>query len=142
MNFRRSRQQDEGGFDIAPMIDIMFLLLIFFMVASVFAQWETKMDIQVPTAETGKQPQRSPVEIIVNLDKDGHIFINDFEQTPEALKNTLGRIARLNEGHPVIIRADQETDYSFIIKVLDICRQVDVWNVSFATLPADTKSGP
>ncbi len=106
------------------------------MVASVYAQWETKLDITVPTASTGKQVTRSPVELIVNIDKDGRFFVNNTEMAADRLQGLLRQVS-VFEGHPVIIRADSKTDYSAVIQVLDICRQVDIWNVSFATLPPD-----
>lgn len=137
MNFRKDFDMSGPGFQMAPMIDVVFLLLIFFMVASIYAQWETKLDITVPTAQTGKQNTRSPGEIIINLDAEGRIFINSQEMTPEELQTLLSRIAITFKGHPIIIRADRTTDYEVVIQVLDICRKVDIWNIYFATLPPE-----
>ena len=124
---------------MAPMIDIMFLLLIFFMVATIYAQWETKIGINVPTAETGAQTGRTPGEVIINLDKEGQIYINSVQMEPERLHKLLVQIAQTFKGQPVIIRADEKTEYEDVITVLDICRKVDIWNISFATLPKDTE---
>jgi biopolymer transport protein ExbD len=135
MNFRKGFQSQHSGFPIAPMIDIVFQLLIFYMVASVYAQWETKLGLAIPTATTGEQAQRTPVEIIVNLDKEGRIYVHDKEMTAARLEQLLQQISTRAEGHPVIVRADKATDFEAVIGVLDICRRLDIWNVSFATLP-------
>lgn len=136
MNFRKTIQEQDEGMQLAPMIDILFLLLIFFMVASVFAQWETKLDITVPTSDTSTDTTRTQVELIINLDQEGRIFVNNTEFSPDRLQQLLIQIAEL-EGQPVIIRADAETEHKHVIGILDICRKVDIWNVSFATLPPE-----
>lgn len=135
MDFRKNVVQQQVGFQMAPLVDIMFLLLIFFMTAVVFAQWETKLGITVPTADEGVRGQREPGEIIVNLDADGRIFINDFERTPAQLEALLAQVSESFKEQPVIIRADRKTDHEKVVQVLDICRKVDVWNVAFAALP-------
>ena len=139
MNFRKEFSANNPGFQMAPMIDIMFLLLIFFMVATIYAQWETKIGINVPSADTGIQTGRTPGEVIINLDKEGIIFINSVEMEPDRLHKLLAQIAQTFKGQPVIIRADKKTEYDAVIKVLDICRRVDIWNISFATLPQENE---
>ena len=59
------------GFQITPMLDVVFLLLCFFVATSVYSQWESAMDIQLPTADTSVVPDRLPGEIIVNVDEAG-----------------------------------------------------------------------
>ena len=135
MNFRKNLQSRDPGFPLAPMIDIMFLLVIFFMASAIFSQWETKIGITVPTADSSVQGARQPGEIIINLDKDGEIVINGVVTSPARLKNLLANVAERFREQPVIIRADADTPHREVIKVLDICREVDVWNVAFATLP-------
>ena len=135
MNFKKRIADQQSGFQMAPMIDIMFLLLTFFMAATIYAQWETKMSITVPTTDTGTRGARQQGEIIINLDEDGKIFINNVEMKAERLRNLLANVAADYRNQPVIIRADAKTDHEAVIKVLDICRQVDIWNVAFATLP-------
>lgn len=135
MNFRKNLQSRDPGFPLAPMIDIMFLLVIFFMASAIFSHWETKIGITVPTADSSVQGARQPGEIIINLDKDGEIVINGVVTAPNRLKNLLAHVAKRFREQPVIIRADADTPHREVVKVLDICRQVDIWNVAFATLP-------
>ena len=133
MKFRARPRPESPGFQMTPMIDVVFLLLCFFITSQLFAQWETEIDIQLPTARTGQLPQRLPGEIILNLHEDGRIVVNGREFGQEDLGAMLKRLAGLFPGQPVLLRADRGTDYEHVIEVLDQCRQADIWNISFAT---------
>ncbi|OGV64729.1 MAG: hypothetical protein A2498_13495 [Lentisphaerae bacterium RIFOXYC12_FULL_60_16] len=134
MNFTGRSTLREPGFQIAPMIDIIFLLLCFFVASQVFSQWETEIDIKLPTAETGKMPERLPGEIILNILEDGRVIVNRQDLTEEAtLDAFLSRLVGQFPGQPVLIRADRKTAYEHVVRVLDQCRKVEIWNISFAT---------
>ncbi len=137
MNFRSKNKQVSTGFQLAPMIDIMFLLLCFFIAEQIYAQWESEIDIKLPTAETGEVPDRLPSEIIVNVRSNGTMVVNQREFDHSGLSDLLERIVDLYPGQPVLIRADKKTDYEHVIGILDICRKVDIWNISFATSTAE-----
>lgn len=133
MNFRNKQKFSETGFQIAPMIDVIFILLCFFVTTQIFSQWETEIDVKLPTSETGEIPERMPGEIIINILKDGEMVVNGRSLNETELSALLDRIVELFEGQPVLIRADKSTPYEYIIKVLDLCRGSDIWNISFAT---------
>ncbi len=135
MNFRKNFGDTQRGFPMAPMVDVMFLLLIFFMSAVVYAQFEKKMGVEVPATDSGERARRQAGEIIINVDKEGHIFINNVRRTEAELSNLLNRISRQYAGQPVIIRADAKASHRDVMSVLDICKQNGVANVAFATLP-------
>ncbi len=137
MNFRGRSKPVSVGFQLAPMIDIMFLLLCFFIAAQIYAQWETEIDIMLPTAVTGDLPNRLPSEIIVNIRSDGTTVVNQRVLDQEGLGGLLERIVSLYPGQPVLIRADMKTPYEYVIRALDLCRKVDIWNISFATATAE-----
>lgn len=141
MRFRIADDETESGFQLAPMVDIVFQALIFFMVVSVFAKFETSLDIVVPTARTSAATTRLPGEIIVNIDAEGRVVINQRRFTIDELRTTLARIAGAFPGQPVILRADRRTPYEDVIGVLDACREADIWNVSFATLADEAAAG-
>jgi len=123
---------------MTPMIDVVFLLLCFFVTTQLFAQWETEIDITLPTAKTGQLPQRLPGEIILNLHSDGTVVVNGRVLEKDRLGSMLQKVATLSPGQPVLLRADRETDYEYVIQILDLCRQADIWNISFATgVPED-----
>ena len=134
MNFRKTTPKTTPGFQMAPMIDIMFLLLIFFIAAAVYSQWETKLEIQVPTSETAKHRARFPGEAIINIDKGGKFFLNSIEYTPERLLKVLSQLAKTYPDQPVIIRADKNTPCKYLIQLLDICAKTDIANISFAAM--------
>ena len=133
MNFRTKTRLEPVGFQLTPMIDCIFLMLCFFLTSQVFSQWESEIDITLPTAKTSQTPQRLPGEIIVNIDKTGVTIVNGRALEPDALASMLAQVAQLFPGQPVLIRADKATDYEHVVRVLDQCRQADIWNISFAT---------
>jgi len=139
MNFRRRSKPDQPSFQIAPMIDIVFTMLFFFMVSQIFAQWETEIEVKLPTAQTGAVPARLPGEVMINILRDGRVVVNRQPLDDAQLAALLGRLVKLFPGQPVLIRADRQTAYDHVIRVLDLCRQSDVWNISFATLAPENR---
>ena len=133
MNFRKQAVPEAAGFQIAPMVDIVFLLLIFFLVTWNFARHETELDVKVPTAKEGKESRRSVGEVIINVKNDGSIVINRKTVSAEELGGTLRKISELYPDQAVVLRGDQSADYRYIVAVLDICRAANIWNVAFAT---------
>ena len=137
MNFTKRYRAEQPGFQIAPMIDVIFILLCFFVTSQIFSQWETEIDIKLPTAQSGTIPDRLPGEVIVNIFKDGAIVVNARRLEGDGLSTLLARIVKQFPGQPVLIRADEGTAYLHVIKVLDLCRRADIWNISFATSAAE-----
>ncbi len=133
MNFRSRAQPEAAGFQVAPMIDVVFLLLIFFLVTWNFARQETELDVKVPTAREGKENRRAMGEVILNVRADGTIVMNRRTFTPEELQSALTRIAEMYPDQAVVLRGDENTEYRNIVDVLDICRSANIWNVAFAT---------
>lgn len=121
------------GFQITPMLDVVFLLLCFFVATSVYSQWENEISIQLPTASTGDVPDRLPGEIIVNVASDGAIRVNGRDLTPDELGLRLRAVASAFPGQPIVLRADKDASYEHVMRVLDECRKSDIWNISFAT---------
>lgn len=133
MNFRLRAVPESGGFQIAPMVDIVFLLLIFFLVTWNFARYETELEVVVPTAREGKETRRAVGEVILNVRADGTIVMNRREMSPDELRQALERIAALYPDQAVVLRGDENVSYREIVTVLDICRSANIWNVAFAT---------
>ncbi len=142
MNFRGRMRADPVGFQLAPMIDIVFLLLTFFMTSQLFAQWEEEVEITLPTAQTSEMQKRLPGEIILNVLADGTVVVNGQPRNDNQLASMLIRLTELSPGQPIVVRADKATSYEHIIRVLDHCRQADIWNISFATLMRDQNPRP
>jgi biopolymer transport protein ExbD len=119
------------------MIDVVFLLLCFFVTSQVFTQWESEIDIALPTARTAEFNRRLPGEIILNIRTSGEVAVSGRVLNEGELSSLLDRLVKLFPGQPVLIRADRETPYRFVIRVLDLCRKSEIWNISFATLPGE-----
>jgi biopolymer transport protein ExbD len=119
------------------MVDILLVLLGFFMLTWTFARYETELDVQVPTAQEGKEVRRSPGEVIINVKADGSIVMNRHLYSPDELTTTLSRIATLYPDQAIILRGDEKVAYTHIVQVLDICRSANIWNVAFATTKAN-----
>lgn len=137
MNFSGSGKSENPGFQLAPMVDIFFLLLCFFMATQVYSQYETEIKVQIPAAEEGKVSLRQPGEIIVNIQADGAVVVHGEPYDDGRLMSLLSSVVELFPGQPVLIRADKQTAYENVISVIDLCRRADVYNISFATQPTD-----
>jgi len=126
---------------MAPLIDIVFLTLVFFMVTSVYGALESEVDITLPTADSAIPSERNSGEIFINLRADGTIVVNEREQSIGELQVLLNRVADLFPGGAVIIRGDREAVLGKAIQILDACRKADIQNVSFAALDLGESPG-
>lgn len=137
MKFSANRASKPAALTLTSMLDVIFLLLCFFVTASVYSQWESEITIQLPSARTSDEPDRLPGEIIANVAKDGKVRVNGKDLSLEDLGARLARIAKFYPGQAVIIRADKDTKYDSLVRVIDTCRAAGVWNFSLATSNED-----
>jgi biopolymer transport protein ExbD len=133
MIFRAHVYPERIIFQIAPMVDILLFLLVFFILTWNFSRNEAELDVKVPAAQEGKEIRRPAGEVILNVKKDGGIVMNRRPMSSDELLETLTRIAKLYPDQAVILRGDENVDYRFVVDVLDICRAANIWNVAFAT---------
>ncbi len=147
MNFSSHNDTEhDDAFQIAPMIDIVFILLIFFVAAYAVEQQEKLLDINLPDANSAKDEGRSMRDIVVDLNAEGKIFLYRKERSPAYLETRLKRLAefaRNRDAKPgVIIRADGNCDHKYVVRVMDICARAEVTRVFFSTISAqDTGAG-
>ncbi|MEY5010816.1 MAG: Biopolymer transport protein ExbD/TolR [Verrucomicrobiota bacterium] len=121
------------GFQIAPMVDILLVLMCFFIVTWNFAKKEMEIDVKVPAAQSGKENAAAMNQTVLNVRADGTVIWN---RKPVPANELLGRLKELAELYPdyaIILRGDQKASYESIVAVLDICRDAKIWNVAFAT---------
>jgi biopolymer transport protein ExbD len=141
MRFRKFRQIEPIPLMLAPMIDVLFLLLIFFIITWNFARRETEIQISVPAADAGKDQQARDVgEIVVNVRKSGDIVVEGEKLTENQLFDKLKLIASIHKDQAVILRSDENSYYKSSINVLNICQRAGIWNVSFATRPPEDEA--
>lgn len=139
MKFKAEAKSHAPALALTSMLDVIFLLLCFFVTVSVFSQWESEISIKLPAAKTSEQPERLPGEIIVNLTKDGTVKVNGSIMPLVELRERLAKISKFYPGQPVIIRADRDVRYESLVSVIDTCREADVWNFSLATEGESTR---
>ena len=122
------------------MIDVVFLLLIFFIVTWKFSRDEVDLNVSVPSSEQGIHDKRPLGEIIVNVRKGGILTVDGQILSEEELQLKLGSIAKAYEDartgksrQPVRIRGSAAVEYQRIVEVIDLCQKAGIWNISFST---------
>tara|TARA_B100000575_G_C22751024_1_gene448031 strand:- start:6 stop:416 length:411 start_codon:yes stop_codon:yes gene_type:complete len=129
----KSPKPPESVIQLAPMIDIVFLLLIFFLVTWQFSRSEQDSRVKIPTSSQGKEETRAISEINVNIRQSGELVINGEILTEQELLTKLRAIVAVYQNQPVRLRGDGEITYQTLMGVIDICQQAGIWNISFAT---------
>ncbi len=126
--------------NLVPMIDVLFLLLAFFIISWQFSQSETELNIQVPTEVEGSEPEQQRGEIMINVLADGSIKVEGQNQTIPELEQKLSAIHKAFPNQPVRLRGDASVTYQRMVDVIDTCQRAGIWNISFATQrPPDPK---
>jgi len=125
---------------LAAMVDILFLLLIFFMTASIFREAEMSLDITLPAADTGEVVESMAIPLVITIDADSRIFMGPRELNLADVRENLAALARQITGETVIIRADESARTGVTIAVIDAARAAGIDEVRVATiLPPDPR---
>lgn len=141
MKMGRRLQEEPDTIQMAPLIDIVFLTLVFFMTTAVYSTLESEIDIQLPTASAATASERVQGEIYINLRENGEIVVNNKVMDLEELGSVLKRVADYFPGGAVIIRGDNQAMLGRAIAILDLCKDADIQNVSFAVVKDEEPSG-
>lgn len=112
--------------DLAPLIDIVFQLLIFFMLTSTFSNPSIKM--LLPRASTQETAERE--QIVISITQSGEIFLNDERKSLESLRPDLERVLQKNPEKSVYIRGDQEMPYKYFVEMVDLAKQAGAQQVN------------
>ena len=116
-------ETDEGAsIELTPLIDIVFLLLTFFLVATTFHQIEREMQIALPFAGSAGPITTALRELVVNIDEDGRIIVSGRQLEPDALAEMVLAAVEVNPEQKVTVRGDKNTAYANVVRVLDICK--------------------
>lgn len=132
MNFR-NKPIEEPDLNITPLIDIVFLLLIFFMVSTTFKQ-EFEVSIELPQASAEAKLEAKMINI--SIDAKGQFFVNQqkvINTQSNHLKRALQKVAGNDRELPVIISADAATPHQAVITAMDVARQLGFSKLTFAT---------
>jgi len=133
MNFRKHPPQGFIGFQIAPLVDVLLVLICFFLVTWGLARWETDIEVKLPVAKQASDDTSFRDLLIINIVRDGSLIVHRQPVPPPRLLERLTELSRLNPDQAVIVRGDEAVPYRHIVEVLDLCRQAGIWNVAFAT---------
>ncbi len=128
--------QTSVSIELTPIIDMVFLLLIFFLVATTFHQTEREMQIALPTARSGGPISATLREIVINVDAEGRIIVSGRPMDPEDLGALITEAVRVNPRQKVTVRGDRNTAYAHIVRVLDICKTSGIAEPYLDTLMA------
>ena len=118
MRVRESDLFEDAGLNLAPMIDVVFLLLIFFMVATNFSQEQEQLDVNLPDSNAGEAAE-SAQEITIVLHADGRIFVNDEAMPEDRLPLRMRELAGEDSALPVTICGDREVALQRVDAVMD-----------------------
>jgi biopolymer transport protein ExbD len=135
VNFR-PRQSEEVGINLTPLIDVVFLMLIFFMVSTTFER-HAELQIDLPRAETAQEEQRREV-IELAIDAQGRYFVNGQELVntrPETLRAALTQVFEGDMSLPLIVRADASTPHQSVVTAMDVAARLGIARLSIATTP-------
>jgi len=123
-----------ANLSLTPLIDVVFLLLIFFLVTSEFEEEERHLDIVLPTATSAAPMVHRPREIIVDVDKGGAIYLRGRPVQPEELERILvAAVADNPANQSVVIRADQAASFQPVVTVMDLCNRTGISDYSVTT---------
>lgn len=119
---------------LTPLIDVVFLLLIFFLVTSEFEEEERTLDIELPTATSAIPMVGKPRSIIVDVDQSGDVFVGGNEVGVAELQQLLeNAVSRNPAGQSVIIRADYRSQFQPVVSVMDVCNRSGVRDYTVTT---------
>ena len=133
MNLRSRAIPQHPGIQLAPLVDVLLLLLIFFLMTWNAARNENELDVKVPKASSAKEKMAPIGDVIVNVKADGNVVVNRRTLSSAELTQLLKGLVQLSADQAVVIRGDEAGAYKNIVNVLNICSEAGVTNVAFAT---------
>lgn len=141
----RIHSQPEGNleFQIAPMVDVIFILILFFMCSAGATKVENELSLKLPGRLSQDQPLRMLDEQIIEIEENGQIILNDQRLDTASLGATLGRYKAISEDSKsstvITILTAKNTKYQRIIDVLNECAAARIESVTFMTQPDENK---
>ena len=143
MKFELKKTSGKRRVDMTPMIDCVFQLLLFFLVASNFQEQarvsgEGELGASLPSVAAAMPMVMKPREMIVNVDSTGEFYLDGELHTEEALSNRFQRAQTDNPGNnSVVIRGNEGADWKFVARVMSLCNQSEIQDYRVAVIPED-----
>ncbi len=129
MRRRRNRRDEDDEVNLTPMLDVVFIMLIFFIVTASFVK-EAGIDITRPPAATAERKERG--NILVAITENDQIWIDRRQVDPRALRANIERLYAENPQGSVVIQADKDSKNGLLVQVMDAARLAGVSSVSLA----------
>jgi biopolymer transport protein ExbD len=140
MNFNRDQGQDEPEINVISLIDVILVLLIFFMATATF-EHQSRLKLSLPEAsKQTSEPDRGE-SLVVQVSEDGRYFVGNSEVLNsgiETLKQAIAATAGVDRKQPVVLRADARTPHQSVITAMDAIAQLGFTNLSIATIQPKT----
>lgn len=127
-------EEEEATINLTPMIDMVFLLLIFFLASTTFAVEQVEMGLTLPEARNGKAGKDAHL-LVINVTRDGALHVDGRVVTLEALHQKLKSAAQRNKDQEVLIRGDTSAQFGVVAKAFDACLGASLRKVSIAAQP-------
>ncbi|HIK94307.1 MAG TPA: biopolymer transporter ExbD [Planctomycetes bacterium] len=143
MKFKLNKTGGKRRVDMTPMIDCVFQLLLFFLVASNFQEQarisgEGELGASLPSVASAMPMVMKPREMIVNVDTTGEFYLDGELHTEEALARRFQRAQTDNPGNnSVVIRGNEGADWKFVARVMSLCNQSEIQDYRVAVIPED-----
>ncbi len=134
MNRSQFEDDEEEAVNLTPMLDVVFIMLIFFIVTASFVK-ESGIEVNRPNAATAERKEKG--NILVAISADNQIWIAKRQVDPRALRANIERMHAENPNGAVIIQADEESKNKLLVQVMDAARMAGVKNVSIAAEVVD-----
>lgn len=136
VNIRKGVALD--SLSMTPLIDIVFLLLIFFLVATRFAEEDRELEVMLPTASEAKPLIEKPKEIFINIDNEGLYFVGNQKVDVENMEQILASADVNNPlGQTVVIRADKRCTWDAVVAAIDACHRAGIHDIRPTTSGGD-----
>jgi biopolymer transport protein ExbD len=135
MNLRPQRNDERVDVNLTPLIDVVFLLLIFFMVSTTFDR-HANLKVELPEA-SAKQKQKQQQSIVLSIDAKGNYFINERQLVNtrlETLKTALQKTVADKKDVSLVLRADANTPHQSVVRAMDAASQLGLSRLSIATV--------
>jgi len=131
MRFRRRFEWERGqkGIDITPLVDVIFQLLIFFLLTSSFVVTQAGIKVNLPKAVTSEALQEETVVIVIN--KNDVVFLNEKVVTVKELGNFLENLPKKKA---ILLKADKKSSLGKIVEIWDLCREKGIEKLNIATI--------
>jgi biopolymer transport protein ExbD len=131
---RRTAADEEDEVNLTPMLDVVFIMLIFFIVTASFVK-ESGIEVNRPSAATAERKEKG--NILVAISENNQIWIDRRQVDPRALRANIERMHAENPNGAVVIQADEESKNKLLVQVMDAARMAGVKNVSIAAEVVD-----